>query len=308
MQTTMESEEALYEFASLTRQARGRYKWDDFVVKPSGLTSELTMSARDRCDLGVYAARDLAAGVWVPITGRPVGSPAVFPSSREYCYQRSAPLQSVDGDPAYYAYGDVGCFGLAIAMMVNEPADAQTHANCMYKLDFLVTTADIKKGEQLLVDYGSSYPRKYAVDRTPSVRDLEADAHHEALKGRVPPVNDRRAVLAAVDKAVAFEVRKASSEPHVPTRPQAAPAPFQPLVPSRPTVGLAPRAAAAVRAGKYTYEQVRSANFISARRLPLSVNVYAHKTEFGIQKRHFHGDMQRALVPFSPPPHPPPPL
>ena len=278
----MESEASGYEFASLTRQARGRYKWDDFMVKPSGLTSELTMSSRDRCDLGVFAARDLEPGLWVPITGRPVGSPPAFPSSKEYCYQRNAPLQSVDGDPAYYAYGDVGCFGLAIAMMVNEPADAQTPTNCMFKLDFLVTTAGIKKGQQLLVDYGSesSYPRHYAVDRTPSIRDLEADAHHEALKGRVPPVHDRRAVLAAVDKAVAFEVRKASSEPHVPTRPQAAPAPFQPLVPRRPTVGLAPRAAAAVRAGKYTYEQVRSANFISARRLPLSVNVYAQKTEF----------------------------
>ena len=282
--------ESTCRFASLTRHGRGRYQWNDFVLKPSGLTSEITGSSRARCDLGVYAARDLTAGLWLPIAGRPLGSPPVYPTNIEYCYQRNAPYQCIDGNPGFHAYNGVGCFGLALAMMVNEPGDALTHANCMFKMNFLVTTADIQKGQQLLVDYGPIYNRDYVVDRTPLVRDLEAEAHLKAIKGRVPDPKRRRAVLDAVEKAVAFELSKIPSQVNIPSR--------------RPTLGLEPRAAAAVCAGTYLFEQALGANptFIARSRLPLSVNVYAQKSS----ARERNIMMERALVP-PPSPSPPPP-
>ena len=258
------------------------------MVKPSGLTSEFTRSSRGRRDLGVFAARDLPVGLWIPITGRPLGDPPSYPRSREYCFPRRQPFQAIDGDPEFHPFKGVGCFGLAVAMMLNEPSDAHTHANCMYSRDFVVTTATLKKGQQLLVDYGPSYHREYASDRTPAIRDLQAAVQRKALEVRVPPVEERREVLSALEKAVDHEIRRAPPAPEAKQRKRKPERKRQDSLSGTPTakrckqpiptLAVDPSVAMAVAVGKYTWEQDTGARPLIARsRLPLTVNLYAKK-------------------------------
>ncbi len=71
---------------------------------------------------------------------------------------------SINGNPKLFTHEKVGSFGLAIAMMVNEPTNDQP--NCIFKQNHLITIKTIQPGEELTVYYGSDYDshRNYSIN------------------------------------------------------------------------------------------------------------------------------------------------
>ena len=101
--------------------------------------------------LGLFATRDLPPGRMIPIIG-----PNHITGEKEnhiFTYRCSPEWGTIDGRPDLSTKHKVGANGLAIAMLVNEPDKIQ-NANCVFKMDHLVTCIPIKTGTQLLVYYG----------------------------------------------------------------------------------------------------------------------------------------------------------
>ena len=258
-------------FATFSKDGPGQYSWDDIKVAPSGLKKRRD-GGLDQC---VKAKRNIPAGLWIPICGRPhhhlaSGNHYAW-CEREYVYHRTtaagtpvdALRQFIDGTPMLHPYKQVGCGGLSIAMMLNEPSDA-TPTNCFFHLDYVVATKDIKKGQELLIDYGTEYRRYgYKTHRSVDTRDQEREAHLAAIRNSTPNASVRHKLLVAMDKLVQAD-NKAKTARLV----------RNPV----PTLAVDPRVAMAVALGEYKWEQHTGTRpLIAEFRLPLTVNLYSMK-------------------------------
>ncbi len=123
------------------------WHWPGLEVRPSSIGN----------GLGVFATKDLAIGLVVPILGVPVNEHEYdemllgLRSMSHFWKATRADFIGFDGNP------DLNTSGLNIAMMVNE--DCHRKPNCIFSCDHLVTMLKIKQGDELSVYYGSDYVR-----------------------------------------------------------------------------------------------------------------------------------------------------
>ena len=120
---------------------KGGYVWPGITVKQSPGKG-----------YGVYATRSLKVGTLIPILGKRVAIDKQGTHGWQY-YGKSG--GAISGNPSIHPFKHVGCFGLAVAMMLNE--DTEGPLNCKFKLDHICVARPIKKGEELTVDYGNAY-------------------------------------------------------------------------------------------------------------------------------------------------------
>jgi hypothetical protein len=174
------------------------YRWEEIEVRQSGSEGK---------GMGVFANQDLAPGLMIPIAGMRI--PAHMASGRTHAYVRSGSDCAVDGSPGFNGHRGVGSFGLAIALMANEP-DQQQDLNCCFRVDYLMTYKPIAKGSELLVDYGVAYEpirraQGYRLNwANADTRDeeLEISRRVTRTRGAQDLGEQRRAVLEAVDRAI----------------------------------------------------------------------------------------------------------
>ena len=117
---------------------------------------------------GLFATNTLAEGCMIPVLGRPYWDKGNLPTNLSHCYQYDKAIALgehtgaiVDGHPRIATYKGVGCRGLAIALMANEPKKV-SQANAIFARNFLVTIKKIRKNEQILVCYGWDRDREEA--------------------------------------------------------------------------------------------------------------------------------------------------
>jgi hypothetical protein len=109
---------------------------------------------------GVFAKSDIPMGAMIPILGKKVAMFEEIPHEASHGWSgKCAHSSNLDGHPSIHPHKGVGCFGLSIAMMVNEEVSHRP-PNCHFMHDCLTTTRHIAKGEELLTSYGKEYPRK----------------------------------------------------------------------------------------------------------------------------------------------------
>ena len=137
----------------------GNFKWNELEVKTSGQGG----------GKGVYAKQDLKVATVVVIFGVPVSKWTHHDHGPSHGWVRKKVgvkkenQPKLDGHPSLYPYKGVGSFGLAIAMMLNEPTKGKP--SCIFKFNSVVVQRRIKKGEELTVFYGDVYERNtYSVE------------------------------------------------------------------------------------------------------------------------------------------------
>jgi hypothetical protein len=107
---------------------------------------------------GVFAVIDIPIATMIPILGDPISRRDIKSHNSVYCWShrsRAGHTLTINGSPNINPRHKVGSFGLAIAMMINEPLNKKP--NCVIKLDHIVTSRRIKMGEELTVHYGDAY-------------------------------------------------------------------------------------------------------------------------------------------------------
>ena len=130
-----------------------RYDWPMLEVKPSSETGGGN---------GVFAVETLMPGTMIPILGKPMSENSVRKRIEEntfthgYQYQWIFNKKGVDGHPRENKFQNVGTFGLAIAMMINESSSNKA-PSCIFKMDHVVVAKRIAKGQELTLYYGSAY-------------------------------------------------------------------------------------------------------------------------------------------------------
>lgn len=160
----------------------------------------------------LFASGRLPAGTAIPIIGSPM-SVARFTRVRHTAESAhvwtlnpgSDEAKYVDGSPSIHTYRNTGWYGMAIAMMANEPE--RKKPTCVFMRDCLITIRTLKAGEELTVLYGADYAsiralHGYSVARNPysegSARQLSV-----GFVARFPP-NFARARRALVYPRIAY--------------------------------------------------------------------------------------------------------
>jgi hypothetical protein len=143
-------------------------------------------SAQRHGGMGVFAKRRLSKGWAFIVMGYPTDTPFgthKYPYGRQTggrSFAKHTPLY-VDGDPTIKPHNNVGCYGLAIAMRVNEQSKPQPH-NCVFKRNLLIVGRTIRQDEELFVYYGegSDYVRTgYTMNGNPhKADDPDGCFHH----------------------------------------------------------------------------------------------------------------------------------
>ena len=157
------------------------YEWPGLKVQPS--------LEKGGAGDGVFATTRLRAGTVIPVLGK-----------RTTIKRGSHLFNGRNGFPRLFPYSDTGCFGLAIAMKVNEPATRKP--NCMLKSIGLVVVQDIPLGRELLVHYGfgQRYRRVgYSLDQN---KYLHAE-YTRMANVRLPTRREMAAVEARYDELLA---------------------------------------------------------------------------------------------------------
>lgn len=147
---------------------------------------------------GVHAAMDIPIATMIPIVGDPVSRrKADLMISRNrftHGWVYSSPMGStvaVNGNPYINTRRNIGSYGLAIAMMLNEPLTKKP--NCIFKLDHIVTSRRIKMGEELTVHYGNAYePIRVLKGYSLAKNRYLKSAYKELDVYRYPPVQKRK--------------------------------------------------------------------------------------------------------------------
>ena len=131
---------------------------------------------------GLFARRPLRRGTIIPIWGKPVLNWTSYPHRQSHGWERVGREKlRLDGHPSHHTFQDAGYFGLAIAMMANEPTGLVA-PNCIFRLNSLVVQTDIQAGEELTVYYGDVYPRPYAYQELILANPLRVYIDHELLE------------------------------------------------------------------------------------------------------------------------------
>ena len=187
--------QATMRFATAVHEGDKKYRWRQIEVRQSGSGEK---------GMGVFATQDLEPGLMIPITGMRI--PAHVADGRTHAYARSG-TAAVDGHPGFNSHRGVGSFGLAIALMANEP-NQQQDQNCCFRTDYMMTYKWIAKGCELLVDYGDAYEsvRRAQGYRLPwasaDARDEELELSRRVTRRAQDLGGPRRAVLRAVDQSI----------------------------------------------------------------------------------------------------------
>ena len=164
-----------------TPREDGSYEWPGLAVRTSPTLAGI---------MGVLAepgeGKTIPAATYIPLLGRRIRARHLDRITSEmrhvdpYCGKMEE-RGAVDGNPSHHPHQGVGCKGLAIALMVNEPKRGPP--NCIFKRNCLVTTCDIPHGAELTVYYGPSihYVRDYDVEWS-TIRDTQGN-----ISGRTEP-------------------------------------------------------------------------------------------------------------------------
>ena len=164
-----------------TPREDGSYEWPGLAVRTSPTLAGI---------MGVLAepgeGKTIPAATYIPLLGRRIRTRHLdrITSEMRHVYPYCGKMEergAVDGNPSYHPHQGVGCKGLAIALMVNEPKRGPP--NCIFKRNCLVTTCDIPHGAELTVYYGPSihYVRDYDVEWS-TIRDTQGN-----ISGRTEP-------------------------------------------------------------------------------------------------------------------------
>jgi len=105
-----------------------KYMWDALTV---GTSKEKAAG------FGVFATKTLAAGTMIPIVGKRLSRSRIDQMEKLSQLTHAwvdTDLQPVDGHPRYNPHLGVGSFGLAIAMLVNEPCHKKTQLRLQERL------------------------------------------------------------------------------------------------------------------------------------------------------------------------------
>ena len=129
--------------------------------------------------LGVLADENLRPGTCFPIFGEPITAAQQIDRVKQkiagYLYCQGS--RCIDGTPAFHPARGVGSFGLAIAMMINEPGPKRT-PNAVFKNNMVIITRPIRKNGELLVYYGSKYERTYEAYKPDPAEEEKAAPKH----------------------------------------------------------------------------------------------------------------------------------
>ena len=121
-----------------------RFEWPDFEIRRSTQCSQM----------GVFATRDLRVGTLIPIWGLRRHSWEESRHRTSHGWERTVygkKEDRLDGHPSIYPHKGIGCFGLAIAMMINEPS--RGYSNVIFRANSVVVQRPIKAGQELLIWY-----------------------------------------------------------------------------------------------------------------------------------------------------------
>ena len=124
-----------------------------------GLEVRHTVSA----GFGLFALDRIPAGTAIPMIGRALSSAGLdvmkgTDTDTHIWTWRSRTGLVTDGSPQYFPFQNVGCAGLAIGSMANEPS--RKKPTCKFSgNDCLVVCRHLRPGEELTVLYGESYHR-----------------------------------------------------------------------------------------------------------------------------------------------------
>ena len=124
----------------------GTYQWPSICIKDS--------PGKGR---GVFSTQTLLPGTRIPIIGVRRGQHAVIPiNTHTYTYKTIAP-HTIDGHPDTLSSPvGVACHGLAIAMMINEPATS-SQANAIFtEDDYILIIRTLNLDEEITVYYGNT--------------------------------------------------------------------------------------------------------------------------------------------------------
>ena len=134
------------------------FEWRDLEVRRSTQCAQL----------GVFARRELKVGAIIPIWGFPRHSWEETHHHASHGWERTVhgrKKEKLDGHPSIYPHKGIGCFGLAIAMLINEPS--RGYSNVIFRANTVVVQRLIKAGQELLIWYGNDpeepYERNYTL-------------------------------------------------------------------------------------------------------------------------------------------------
>jgi hypothetical protein len=168
------------------------FVWDELHLGPS---------RQSGAGLGVFASSNLTPGTMVPILGMPLTESDIHALQRQSKLTHAwtaTNLACIDGHPKHYPHGNVGCFGLAIVMMICEPN--KKAPNCIFKKDYLVISSRIKAKQELLVFYGARYEsirieRGYSLHENSHFNSMVECTYPGLEKAICPSVGKRRRVF-----------------------------------------------------------------------------------------------------------------
>jgi hypothetical protein len=143
------------------------FVWDDLALKPTG---------QGGGGSGVFATRDLPVGTTIPIVAVEVEDWDEAKHGASHGWVRYVvklkedDRPKLDGHPSVHPFRGVGSFGLAIAMMLNEPSRGKP--NCVFRLNAVVVQTRVPANTELTVFYGDMYEQirqaaGYSLDGNP---------------------------------------------------------------------------------------------------------------------------------------------
>ena len=158
-----------------TETREGNFVWNDLEV-------DVSNQADGEAGNGVYARRAIPKGTFIPIFGLPVPNWETYTHKQSHGWVKRFNRQKLllDGHPSHYPHGEVGFFGLAIGMMLNEPSGIQA-PNCIFRLNSVMVQTDLRAGAELTVHYGDEYPRPYEYQEAVLENELRLYLDHDLL-------------------------------------------------------------------------------------------------------------------------------